>query len=80
MDIRILLVNSFLYTLCLVGCLGGNLYGQQKSGTINNEIMLLQKQWVKWQDSIDGATFFCHPAISAIEKSFKLFFSCLTKK
>lgn len=31
MNIRILLVNPFLYTLCLVGCWGLSLYGQQQS-------------------------------------------------
>lgn len=31
MNIRILLVNPFLYTLCLVSCWGLSLYGQQQS-------------------------------------------------
>lgn len=52
MNIRILLVNPFLYTLCLVVCFGGKLYGQQQSDTISNEIMLLEKQLGRWQDSI----------------------------
>ena len=52
MNIQILGVNPFLYTLCLVGCLSSNLYGQQQSDTISNEIMLLEKQLGRWQDSI----------------------------
>jgi len=52
MNIRILGVNPFLYTLCLVGCLGGSLYGQQQADTISNEMVLLEKQLGKWQDSI----------------------------